>query len=536
MFHVVLLTALALGRHDLGPTLPPGLNKQFTSAVLSVEKSLSASDFSTARNLVALLPKRNVVIEWDDSKVAAKDRAAFIVQRDNVCNDWKSAAKINLTIGSSRPDIVFTFAPTLPKNPVMDLPPGIAYAWSDDLKQPRLTCALNLTKGHPPIDVSAGDLHNAILQAIGIYYGLGSSHIPGTMMGETEFSFPDAFEITDPDASTVREVIQISDELRADVQERKSISPTMPKASFDTQAIEMGEHLQGEPAPFKLKIANTGNSTLALRFAPDCGCVVTQRTATVDAGGTFVLDGSYDTAVRFGDIQHDLEVTTNDPDNPSLSIPIHVVVRPKYRLIIPKSNAIKMGESTADVTAYLLTLPDSPVSISDAVVVGAKSTATIEKWSGSLADPAIGETEKPRTGFKIVVHLTNIPKNLGNIPMTLAVSTSDPQFKTLSAPFFEQQGIAASPSQLYIGQLSSDQRNFSVFLTGPGENFHIKHVSCDWPHLSLQVFTFKEGLEYRVQAIYDGKAPKGEVHATLSIETDNEQQPVIRVPVTGMVN
>ena len=533
LLHIVLLAATRSG--DLGPTLPPGLNAAFTSTVLDVESKLSASDFAGASQSAALLPTNTITVRWDESKIPADKRALFAAQRDRAISEWEKAAGAKITVSADHASLSFDFLPVLKPSSTSGLPAGTQYKWPSETS-PGMRCTIGLQRGNPSVNVGATDIHNAVSQAIGMYFGVAPSPTPGTLFGTTELSFTETFLISDTDTALAKEALSISDLLRTYAKEQKVVTPARPAQKLDAQSLEIGHFMQGDPANFGLKIANNGNAPLALRFMPDCGCVITDRTATIAPGSAYTMSGSYDTTLHYGDIRHVLTVVSNDPSSPITQIPVHVVIQPKYQLLVPDDEGVELSDLGADVTAYLIMQPNSKTKIQSASVGGNVSgTATFEPWSGMLADPELGEQAKPRVGYKIVAHVSGKTQQVGRIPLTIAVSTDDPKFRTLVTSFTVQRGIAASPNEVYMGEVGSAVRNYSLFITGPKAKVHVKKATCDWPHMAVQVFTESEGTAYRIQLTYDGKAPQGDVKAVLTVNTDNPSQPVIKVPITGRV-
>jgi len=534
MLHLVLLATLSIGA-ELGPVLPPGLNGEFSSAVLKVETRLQASDFVGASKIASLLPSSTVVVRWDDLGVPPKDRAAFVLQRNKAFEEWRSAANVKVVLSPKHANVSFAFAPALQNSPRMGLPMGLASTWSSDVAQTRMRCTIGLQRGNPAIPIGLADVHNAVSQAIGSYLGLASSPFPGTLMGDAELSFPQSFSISSSDVELATSAIRIANDLRAHARDKKPVTPAEPTAVINIQALELGEALQGESPKFSLRISNNGNAPLALRFVPDCGCVVTDRTASVRPGSSFDLEGWYDTTVKFGDIRHTLTVNTNDLENPSVQIPVHIVIRAKYRLLMPDGDTVGLSADGGEFTAYLLMPSDSKTTITAASIGGIEGDTTISRWSGMLADTDLAEPARERTGYKIVAHLSGKSAQNGRVSATLVVRTDDPQFMTLVRTFNAQRGIAATPSEIYMGEVGAGTRNYSLFVSGVGGNFHVKKVTSTWPHLIVQVITVKEGAEYRIQASYDGKGTPGSISANILIETDDKGQPTITIPISGRV-
>ena len=74
----------------IGPSLPWGASRALQQSVMRVEEFLSKGQFAQAKTFAARLPKRNVVITWDDSLVPATLKRDFAATRDWAISKWKS--------------------------------------------------------------------------------------------------------------------------------------------------------------------------------------------------------------------------------------------------------------------------------------------------------------------------------------------------------------------------------------------------------------------------------------------------------------
>ena len=57
----------------------------------------------------------------------------------------------------------------------------------------------------------------------------------------------------------------------------------------------------------------------------------------------------------------------------------------------------------------------------------------------------------------------------------------------------------------------------------------------DSPFLSVELQPAKEDWEYRLTVKFDGRAAPGPLKATVTVRTNDPEQPVIKVPFQAMV-
>lgn len=519
----------------MGPMLPPGMNPAFQLAVLAVEDKLSVSDFSGAGKALRLLPKRDVVVQWDDSKVPAEQRAEFAAQRDKAIKDWIQISTATITLGTKNPDIKFSFEPVLAESPTSGIPAGAALFWSETPTDPRLETVIGLKRGIPAEPIAPANVHNEVVHALGAYFGLASSPFPGTYMGRTDVNYQQESHLSPIEMSGAQKAMAVVDVLREAVQKHTPLIPTRPKAFIDTKAIDLGTVLQGQRQGFEIQVSNTGNAPLAIRLQPDCGCITTTRYEEIQPGGSFVVKGAYDTMLSVGQIRHTLLVATNDGDNSVLTVPFMIHVKPSYRFLMPAGDVVLLPEEGTTVTAYLAVTEGADIVPTDVQVSGLEGDVSFEPWSGKLADPQMNEPEMPRKGYKISVKLSGKMPVPGRAPVTLWMTTKSTQFPQVQTNFFVQRGIVALPLELFMGDIGASPRKFSLVVSGPSNGFKINKVTSDWPNLTFEVYPNSDGTEYRVMANYDGKGAPGPVKGTVVIETDNPKQPKILVPIKATV-
>src|SRR5579885_2945162 len=392
---------------DFGPMLPPGVNANYQSAVLAVEDKLSASDFKAAAQSALLLPKTTVTVQWDDSKVPADLKAEFASQRDTAFQEWMGITKSVIKVGDDHPDLKFSFVAVLPNPPASGIPAGATYFWSDSPGDVRLETVIGLKRMTPPESINPVNVQNEVAAAVGSYFGLATQPFPGTLMGRSDMNIQTPAQPSTSEMLLAIKTLEVAHDLRVAVQKHQRLTPTRPKVFFDPKSIDMGTVLQGDGPTFTVQITNTGNAPLSMRFTPDCGCVSTaDHQQVVQPGATYLLKGSYNTFLTVGQIHHALLVNTNDIDQPSVIVPVQIIVKPRFRFLLPQGNVILLPEGGEDITGYLVLSDNSGITPKDAEIAGVPGKVSMEPWSGTLADPEMNEGPMERHGYKLNIHLT----------------------------------------------------------------------------------------------------------------------------------
>jgi hypothetical protein len=535
MIAPLLLARLASGP-ELGPMLPPGINPNFQTAVTSVEQKLNVSDFAGAEKAADLLPKSTIVVQWDDSKVPAHLRSEFASERDKALQAWRGITGTTITVSKDHPDIKFDFVEVLPNPPGSGIPAGATYFWSTATTDPRLETVIGLKRMTPPEDINPVNVHNEVAAALGSYFGLVVQPFPGSYMGRSEMNYQTISQPNPQEMLVSRDLLKISHDLREAVKKRKRLSPTNPKVFFDPKGIDMGNVVQGDPANFLVQITNSGNAPLAMRFQPDCSCVSTgDNYQVIQPSGSYLLKGRFNTSLTVGEIHHTLLVNTNDPDQANFMVPVTIKVKPRYRFIFPQGTVYKLPEAGITFPVYLVLSDNSGIRPKDAQLAGIPGDVTFEPWKGTLADPGLGEGPKERQGYKLTVHLTGALSAPGRDPITLWMTTDNAQFPTLQANMYAQRGVVVMPPELYMGEVEAGVRKYSIMVSGPAKSFKIKKVTTDWAHLKFEWYPNQDETEYHISATYDGNGQMGPIVGSVTIETDDKDQPFISIPIQGTI-
>jgi len=536
MMLVPLLFALAAKSPDLGPMLPPGTAPNLQAAIFDIEKKLEASDFAAATKAAALLPKQSIVIQWDDSKVPPSLRKEFVIQRDKAIDDWSGITKASIKVGTSRPDLKFSFVDVLPPTPPSEIPAGAVYFWSDAANDVRLETVIGLKREKPAEPMNPVNVRNEVATAIGSYFGLNIQPPSLSFMGRTDQNLQMESRPSSQEMLLAREILSISANLRTAIHKQQRITPASPKVFFDPQSIDMGTIVQGDFAKFSLQVTNTGNAPLAMRFEPDCQCVSTDdHYQVVQPGSTYLLKGAYNTLLSVGQVRHALYLVTNDADQPMISVPVQIDVKPRFRFIFPEGNVIKLPEEGTTAVVYLILSDNSGINPQEAILQGLKGDVKVETWTGTLADPELKEGPKERHGYKISINLTGALDVPGRDPATLYVTTSNPQFPRIQTTLYAQRGIVVLPTELYMGEVGAGAKKYSIQVSGPANSFRVKKVSSSWPHLTFQLFPSDDGTQVIIQANYDGKGDPGPVFGSVDIQTDDAKQPLISLPIHATI-
>ncbi len=529
-----ILLAVTFGA-ELSPSLPAGSNPDLHRAFQLVSADLEKSQFDRAKAKLKLVPQEQVTFVWNDLNVPVASRKEFAEVRTEALRMLSSRIPgLKFKVGSGPVGIKFSFEKVLANDPGSGLPRGIALFFSEDLTEPRMEAVIGLQRGNPTEKTSQISLYNEIVFAVASYLGLAPGPYLGTASGRVNLqmyvqSNPDINELTA--INSIRSAVNI---LKLAVEQRKVLTPAFPKVSFNPESIERGPVIQGTPMEFSVQVSNLGNAPVQFRVIPDCGCVTAKLTPPIAPGSTMAVPLKVDTKDIVGELNRHLILVSNDSTNPVLRFPIRIKATPRYRFLTNEANILIVDNKVLETELFLVSPKEKLLEATSVEVSGGQGTATLEPWQGNMADPTLNEASKLRYGYKIKLRL-NEPIVSGRAAATVTVATSDPSFATVKHVVFMQKGISAMPASVFYGDLSRAEREATFILTRPNKPFKVVKIESDSSFVTGSATSTNENWEYKIFVRYNGKAPPGDMRATLTIFTDDPKQAKMRIPVIGNV-
>ncbi len=105
-----------------------------------------------------------------------------------------------------------------------------------------------------------------------------------------------------------------------------------PKISFDPESLNLGKVEEGIEIKAAFSITNQGNAELKIFDAhSSCGCTVpTLQKSRLSPGESTKLDIMVDTSMKQGEVTKHIEVSSNDPKSPLVSLPIELEVKNRH--------------------------------------------------------------------------------------------------------------------------------------------------------------------------------------------------------------
>lgn len=312
-----------------------------------------------------------------------------------------------------------------------------------------------------------------------------------------------------------------------------------PRLFVDKRSHDVGKILEGDVVNVSWKIENRGTADLIIdRTGSACGCTVVKlrdEDKIIKPGGSLDLKVEFNSSSRHGDQNKEITVFSNDPLEPALKLTFQSHVEPLFTsdpTTVVNLRVIRRGETAPKPLEILpvagrgeLTITKTDVNGGSSFEVesepfeknglkGAKVFFTISESAalgpvnGSVSvNLRVGELERSRifsVRGEVVGDLTWLPK---------VVDAT----RQASLP-----GTMLAPVTLS----STDERPFKILEAGGGPLLTVTVEPGRSP---------KPGIDYAVQVGVSESAPPGPFGTLLRIATDSLDQPVVEVPVFGIV-
>ncbi len=120
---------------------------------------------------------------------------------------------------------------------------------------------------------------------------------------------------------------------------RNTVDEGEPALFVAKRFIELGTILEGQTPTLTWTLENRGRGELAIaRTRTSCGCTVVSLSADqkrIAPGATLDLSATFDSRGRIGDATKTITVYSNDPTEPELKLEFHVNVEPLYNINPP---------------------------------------------------------------------------------------------------------------------------------------------------------------------------------------------------------
>ncbi len=519
MIHALFLTAsLTLPGQTLieGPVNPVGISQLFQERSLLIQKLCGQGDFEKAKGLMWMLPRAKFSVEWHGEGLGSDADTVFKPSLEGAQTLWYSVCGERLTF-SNKGDVVIRYADVKLTQ----------LKFGETPSQPYLTAVFPLKRGDAGALPTEVTVQNDLSYAVGTYLGIGRHSLlpsPMTHSGDDAGILLRPIPIDQIAGSNAGRVVEV---LNLAIQNKVRYKAGLPKARMEEKSLSQEPLLRGEKRLWTFPLTNDGTSPLVFRISTDCGCLAATPNGMIQPGQTQQIQVLFDSTEFSGDVAKRVSIVTNDPSFGVRNLQYQIRVNQLYDLSGPERKTIIVEKDETEFDVVIRSAKKDSSRLISAVSGGIDAKLTTKAVSGI--------DEKGMFPFAVVKVKVNTKQLKGRQQFSLSFNLDDPKFPVITENYFLQKGIAAVPEELYFGSLNKNARSITVEVTRPNKPFKIKKFRVD--NAAFQVIREGEtsGSTYFFRVDYLGTAFKGSISATVLVETDDPNQPTIKIPIRGTV-
>lgn len=518
-----LAFALALQQESDPPRLQflPGTSEEFQSTAREIQAAAAGGDFDLASHLSMGLPKREIVIDWDDTEVPESLKAGYRNSFESALTAFSdSSLNLKIEVSSARPDIRFVFVPDMMAEEGTT-PPALAAFHSIDPTEPPVEIVLAVGRGVDLVPSSAIDIHNEVLYGMGVYLGLARQPRPGTAMGRTDGVSPLRNRVSPGEYRLAQHNLTLSELLRKSIRDKEAPELVDPRMTVQPIAIDIERPVQGTVLFLDMQVNNLGDADLNYSIVPDCGCFAFEYPTTISPGRSELVRIAIDTLEFPGPFEKAFYIYSNDPERPVHRIPVTGFVRPVFEFSGIEGNVLHLDSLDGELEVTLTLQPEFTANIIDISLAGIAGGVSYEEVpQGSDRDPRV---------FKIRVK-PSLSGDLRRVSSTINVATDDSRFRVLRYGFIAQDGIAAQPTMIYFGEVGDGAYEAWAIVDQPGRPFAVTGVRSTTEYFQARYEKVSE-TRYRIYVTFIESAPAGTAVGSVVVSTDRAEQPTIEIPI-----
>lgn len=306
---------------------------------------------------------------------------------------------------------------------------------------------------------------------------------------------------------------------------------------------EYGEVPKGEKLDWSFAIKNTGDGDLQILAAkPGCGCTVADFDKVIKPGETGKVTAHVDTTAFAGPISKTISIETNDLSTPEAVLTIHATVKPFVEAFpagFVRFNMLQGDAETQSITLY--SDEEEPFEITKIDVPADYVKVVTHK----IEDPAsrVQAGRANQNQYRLEITLGGPDAKIGPLADKVHILTNS---KHQPDYFVSVIGVIrptfrVEPQAVNFGEVapSDPAATRGVILRSNSlktpEMFNVTKAETSIPGVTANVKPTANKGEYEVSLQIAKDAKPGDLDGTVKIYTNDKINPVVTLPVKGVV-
>ncbi|OYT74378.1 MAG: hypothetical protein CFK49_08705 [Armatimonadetes bacterium JP3_11] len=515
------------------PTLPENVAKPEHDQITQVINLLSKGEFDEAEKLIkpiAIPSTIRIYGSW--ATIPIELRETFRQAATEAVQNWNRALegnpRLEWTDDERAADVQIVFEEDVAEitagqfrlmygRAKLMLPPN-----QSDRRRVRARIATYIPYTEMPQSPKA--VAHLVGQAIGAYLGLGESQKDTELMGPVWNSEDLPTAPTAEEVERARTLNRVRLTLVDYATNRTRVYMPKPKIKIEPMEYDFGEITQGAVVKHTFIIKNEGDAPLEIAARPSCGCVTPYFDKVIEPGKEGKIEAELRSAGFRGAQVKTIQVTSNDPDYPSLTLRLTANIRTAIE--VRPSEQIPITLKTDGPTVQeveIVSTTDEPLEIAEVRVNVPFATAEAQK------------IDAKRTKVIITINQDAPPGRQTILATARTNSTAQPQ---VNIALNYEKGIVVTPTTVFFGAINSATPlpiERVVTVSRGDKGFQVKKFEVDDPNIEVKHEATQDGKQHRFILRYRGGWQSGAVRKNLIIETDDPQQPTLRVSIMANV-
>ena len=303
-----------------------------------------------------------------------------------------------------------------------------------------------------------------------------------------------------------------------------------PHITFQELQHDWGEIDQGSVATYSFDFVNDGDAPLELYdVQSSCECTVpTPSAKKIPAGGNAQIDITFDSERFTGNVTKEITVTSNDPTQPEVLLHLYATVRPG---VLVEPATVEMGviprSGGAHQTITLTASDGTPFQVKE-----------LSMGLDFLSAHLTPESDAAKTATRFTLDVTSSAgATPGPFTDFLQIATTHPTGDSIQVMVRgEVESLfKVEPERISFGTTKGkDQKLGEVMISYLGSG-SIKFIGTESSTPGLRAELDSSGREAHVDVFMTDKVKAGRFSGTITVKTDNPEQPTLPVRVVGYV-
>lgn len=302
---------------------------------------------------------------------------------------------------------------------------------------------------------------------------------------------------------------------------------------------------KGDVLVHDFAIRNDGDEPLEIQSVrPACGCTVADFDEVIAPGQTGRIHAEVDTTDFYGPISKSIAVFTNDTENAKLQLVVRAKVMAYLNADPSYARFLYVQQEPTQPVSQLIWAEDSfPLEVLDVQVNPDEPSRRAKKVDVEFRAASAEERREGVEGPQWVVDINlRADATVGPLREEVVVVTNHPKQRTAIIPVsgFVRPRQHITPMEVDFGPLQGDAlplRRSLAFTNFITDRIRVTKIDTGIQGLSAEVENSDErpGHRFRLLLELGPSLPKGEFDTVIRIHTSDAKNPIIELPVKGVV-